>query len=295
MSDMKRVGVLGCGLMGGGIAQVAASAGYDVIVRDVSKELLDRGRAGIEKSLAKFVEKGKLQPADRDATLKRLAFTTTVADLKGVDILIEAITEDLGLKNALYKELDGLCGPATIFASNTSSLTIAEMAAATKRADRFVGLHFFNPVPLMQLVEVVRTVTTSDETFKRAFAFAKSLGKEAVAAKDNSGFIVNLLLVPYLLDAIRAVERGVGSVPDIDKAMQLGCGHPMGPLTLLDFVGLDTTHHIAEIMFKEYREPRYAPPPLLKRMVLAGMYGKKSGKGFYDYATNPPSVTSLGL
>jgi 3-hydroxybutyryl-CoA dehydrogenase len=295
MSDMKRVGVLGCGLMGGGIAQVAASAGYDVIVRDVSKELLDRGRAGIEKSLAKFVEKGKLQPADRDATLKRLAFTTTVADLKGVDILIEAITEDLGLKNALYKELDGLCGPATIFASNTSSLTIAEMAAATKRADRFVGLHFFNPVPLMQLVEVVRTVTTSDETFKRAFAFAKSLGKEAVAAKDNSGFIVNLLLVPYLLDAIRAVERGVGSVPDIDKAMQLGCGYPMGPLTLLDFVGLDTTHHIAEIMFKEYREPRYAPPPLLKRMVLAGMYGKKSGKGFYDYATNPPSVTSLGL
>jgi len=295
MSDIQRVGVLGCGLMGSGIAQVAASAGYDVRVRDVSKELLDRGRAGIEKSLAKFVEKGKLQPADRDATLKRLTFTTTVADLKGVDILIEAITEDLGLKNALYKELDGLCGPSTIFASNTSSLTIAEMAAATKRADRFVGLHFFNPVPLMQLVEVVRTVTTSDETFKRAFAFAKSLGKEAVAAKDNSGFIVNLLLVPYLLDAIRAVERGVGSVPDIDKAMQLGCGYPMGPLTLLDFVGLDTTHHIAEIMFKEYREPRYAPPPLLKRMVLAGMHGKKSGKGFYDYATNPPSVTSLGL
>jgi 3-hydroxybutyryl-CoA dehydrogenase len=281
--------------MGSGIAQVAAGAGYETVVRDVSKELLDRGRAGIEKSLAKFVEKGKLDAAARDATLKRLTFTTTVADLKGVDVVIEAITEDLGLKNALFKELDGLCGPATIFASNTSSLTIAEIAAATKRADRFVGLHFFNPVPLMQLVEVVRTVTTSDETFKRAFAFAKSLGKEAVAAKDNSGFIVNLLLVPYLLDAIRAVERGVGSVLDIDKAMQLGCGYPMGPLALLDFVGLDTTYHIAEIMFKEYREQRYAPPPLLKRMVLAGMYGKKGGKGFYDYSANPPTVNTLGL
>ena len=295
MSEIKRVGVLGCGLMGSGIAQVAASAGYETIVRDVSKEFLDRGRAGIEKSLAKFVEKGKLEAGARDGALKRLTFTTTVADLKGVDVVIEAITEDLALKNALFKELDGLCGPATIFASNTSSLTIAEMAAATKRADRFVGLHFFNPVPLMQLVEVVRTVTTSDATFKRAFAFAKSLGKEAVAAKDNSGFLVNLLLVPYLLDAIRAVERGVGSVPDVDKAMQLGCGYPMGPLTLLDFVGLDTTYHIAEIMFKEYREQRYAPPPLLKRMVLAGMYGKKSGKGFYDYSANPPTVNTLGL
>ena len=295
MSEIKRVGVLGCGLMGSGIAQVAAAAGYETVVRDVSKELLDRGRAGIEKSLAKFVEKGKLDAAARDATLKRLTFTTTVADLKGADIVIEAITEDLALKNALYKELDGLCGPATIFASNTSSLTIAELADATKRADRFVGLHFFNPVPLMQLVEVVRTVTTSDEAFKRAFAFAKSLGKEAVAAKDNSGFIVNLLLVPYLLDAIRAVERGFASVADVDKAMQLGCGYPMGPLTLLDFVGLDTTYHIAEIMFKEYREQRYAPPPLLKRMVLAGMFGKKSGKGFYDYSANPPTVNSLGL
>ena len=295
MSEIKRVGVLGCGLMGSGIAQVAATAGYDTVVRDVSKELLDRGRAGIEKSLAKFVEKGKLDAAARDATLKRLTFTTTVGDLKGVDVVIEAITEDLGLKNALFKELDGLCGPATIFASNTSSLTIAEMAAATKRADRFVGLHFFNPVPLMQLVEVVRTVTTSEATFQRALAFAKSLGKEAVAAKDNSGFIVNLLLVPYLLDAIRAVEHGVGSVPDVDKAMQLGCGYPMGPLTLLDFVGLDTTYHIAEIMFKEYREQRYAPPPLLKRMVLAGMHGKKSGRGFYDYSANPPAVSSLGL
>jgi 3-hydroxybutyryl-CoA dehydrogenase len=295
VTDIKRVGVLGCGLMGSGIAQVAASAGYETAVRDVSKDLLDRGRSGIEKSLAKLIEKGKVQAADRDATLKRLTFTTAVADLKSSDIVIEAITEDLALKTALFKELDTLCGAGTIFASNTSSLTIAEMASATKRADRFVGLHFFNPVPLMALVEVVRTVTTSEETFKRAFAFAASLGKEPVAAKDNSGFIVNLLLVPYLLDAIRAVERGVGSVRDIDKAMQLGCGYPMGPLTLLDFVGLDTTHHIAEIMFKEYREPRYAPPPLLKRMVLAGMYGKKSGKGFYDYASSPPVVSNLGL
>ena len=295
MTDIKRVGVLGCGLMGSGIAQVAATAGYDTIVRDVSKELLDRGRAGIEKSLAKFVEKGKLQAADRDGTLARMQFTTTVADLKPVDIVIEAVTEDLALKNALFKELDALCGAGTIFASNTSSLTIAEMAAATKRADRFVGLHFFNPVPLMALVEVVRTVTTSEQTFTQAFAFAASLRKEPVAAKDNSGFIVNLLLVPYLLDAIRAVERGVGSVTDIDKAMQLGCGYPMGPLTLLDFVGLDTTHHIAEIMFKEYREARYAPPPLLKRMVLAGMCGKKSGKGFYDYSATPPIVNNLGL
>ena len=295
MAEIKRVGVLGCGLMGSGIAQVAATAGYETIVRDVSKELLDRGRGGIEKSLAKFVEKGKLPAADRDATVGRLKFTTSVADLTQADIVIEAITEDLGLKNALFKELDGLCSPGTIFASNTSSLTIAEMAAATERPDRFVGLHFFNPVPLMALVEVVRTVTTSEETFKRAFSFAASLRKEPVAAKDNSGFIVNLLLVPYLLDAIRAVERGVGRVPDIDKAMQLGCGYPMGPLTLLDFVGLDTTHHIAEIMFKEYREARYAPPPLLKRMVLAGMYGKKSGKGFYDYSANPPVVTNLGL
>jgi 3-hydroxybutyryl-CoA dehydrogenase len=295
MTDIKRVGVLGCGLMGSGIAQVAATAGYETIVRDVSKELLDRGRAGIEKSLARFVEKGKLPAEDRDATVQRLTYTTSVADLKPVDIVIEAITEDLALKNALFKELDGLCGKGTIFASNTSSLTIAEMAAATKRPDRFVGLHFFNPVPLMALVEVVRTVTTSEETFKRAFAFATSLRKEPVAAKDNSGFIVNLLLVPYLLDAIRAVERGVGTVPDIDKAMQLGCGYPMGPLTLLDFVGLDTTHHIAEIMFKEYREPRYAPPPLLKRMVLAGMYGRKNGKGFYDYSANPPVVNNLGI
>src|SRR4029077_20344040 len=294
MTDVKRVGVLGGGLMGSGIAQVAATAGYDTVVRDVSQQVWDKARAGIEKSLAKFVEKGKLPAANRDAALKRLRFTATTADLKECDIVLEAVTEDLDLKNALWKELDALCPPATIFASNTSSLTIAAMAAATRRADRFVGLHFFNPVPLMSLVEVVRTVTTSAETFERSFAFAKSLGKEPVAAKDNSGFIVNLLLVPYLLDAIRAVERGVGSVPDIDKAMQLGCGYPMGPLTLLDFVGLDTTYKIAEIMFTEYREQRYAPPPLLKRMVLAGMNGRKSGKGFYDYSVDPPKVLPLG-
>jgi len=280
--------------MGSGIAQVAATAGHETIVRDVSQQIWERARGGIEKSLAKFVEKGKLPAADRDAALKRLTFTTATGDLKGCDIVVEAITEDLELKNALWKELDALCPPHTIFASNTSSLTIAAMAAATKRADRFVGLHFFNPVPLMPLVEVVRAVTTSEETFRRAFAFARSLGKEAVAARDNSGFIVNLLLVPYLLDAIRAVEHGVGSVPDIDKAMQLGCGYPMGPLTLLDFVGLDTTYRIAEIMFTEYRERRYAPPPLLKRMVTAGLMGRKSGKGFYDYSVDPPRVTDLG-
>src|SRR2546428_1813449 len=295
MTDIKRVGVLGSGLMGSGIAQVAATAGYATIVRDVSKDILDRARAGIEKSLAKFVEKGKLRAADRDATLKRLTFTTTVADLKPVDIVIEAITEDLALKNALFKELDGLCGQGTIFASNTSSLTIAEMAGATKRADRFVGLHFFNPVPLMALVEVVRTVTTSTERFKSAFAFAASLGKEPIAAKDTSGIIDNVLFHPYQLDGIRAVERGVGSVPDIDKAMQLGCSYPMGPLTLLDFVGLDTTYRIAEIMFTEYREQKYAPPPLLKRMVTAGLMGRKSGKGFYDYSADPPRVVDLGI
>jgi 3-hydroxybutyryl-CoA dehydrogenase len=295
MDGIQRVGVMGCGLMGSGIAQVAAAAGYETVVRDVAPQVLDKGKGTIDKSLARLVEKGKLPAPDRDATLQRLTFTTTVADLKSCDIVIEAVTEDLELKNALWKELDGLCGAGTIFASNTSSLTIAAMAAATRRPDRFVGLHFFNPVPLMQLVEVVRTVTTSEETFRRAYAFASSLGKEPIAAKDTSGFIVNLLLVPYLLDAVRALEHGVGSIPDIDKAMQLGCGYPMGPLTLLDFVGLDTTYKIAEIMFAEYKEQKYAAPPLLKRMVLAGMHGRKSGKGFYDYSATPPVVSSLGL
>lgn len=295
MAEIKKVGVLGCGLMGSGIAQVAAQAGYHTVVREVSDALNERGKAGITKSLDKFVEKGKLSKEDRDATLARLSFTTDLKQLKDVDVVIEAVTEDIDVKNDLWKQLDGLCGKHTIFASNTSSLTIAAMAAATQRGDRFVGLHFFNPVPLMQLVEVVRTVTTTPETFDRAMAFARSLGKEPIAAKDNSGFIVNMLLVPYLLDAIRALEHGVGSVEDIDKGMQLGTGHPMGPFTLLDFVGLDTTYRIAEIMFGEYRERRYAPPPLLKRMVTAGMNGRKSGKGFYDYSTTPPTVSNLGL
>ncbi len=295
MSEIKTVGVLGCGLMGRGIAQVAVSTGHTTIVRDVTREFNDKGKAAIEKSLARFVEKEKMSSDDRDATLGRLTFTTDVADLKECDIIVEAITEDLELKNALWKELDDLCPDHTIFASNTSSLTIAAMAAVTKRADQFVGLHFFNPVPLMKLVEVVRTVTTSDESFKSAMSFARALHKEPIAAKDNSGFIVNLLLVPYLIDAIRAVEQGVGSTTDIDKGMVLGTGYPMGPFTLLDFVGLDTTYKIAEIMFDEYRERRYAPPPLLKRMVLAGWYGKKSGKGFYDYSTDPPTESNLGL
>jgi 3-hydroxybutyryl-CoA dehydrogenase len=295
MSDIETVGVLGCGLMGSGIAQVSAAAGYRTIVREVSDDLNDMGRKRIGKSLDKAVRKGKLEADAREATLERLTFTTSVSDLTTCNIVIEAVTEDLEVKNVLWKELDRLCAGETVFASNTSSLTIAAMAAATARADRFVGLHFFNPVPIMKLVEVVRTVTTSSETFERAMTFARSLRKEPIAAKDNSGFIVNLLLVPYLLDAIRALEEGVGSVPDIDKGMVLGTGHPMGPFTLLDFVGLDTTYKIAEIMFDEYRENRYAPPPLLKRMVLAGMYGKKSGKGFYDYSASPPNVCDLGL
>ena len=295
MSEIEKVGVLGCGLMGRGIAQVAASSGHTTIVRDVADEFNRKGKAAITKSLDKFVEKGKMSAEDRDATLARLTFTTNVSDLKDSDIIVEAITEDLELKNTLWKELDALCPDHTIFASNTSSLTIAAMAAATSRPDRFVGLHFFNPVPLMKLVEVVRTVTTSAESFDKAMEFARSLRKEPIAAKDNSGFIVNLLLVPYLIDAIRAVEQGVGTIGDIDKGMMLGTGYPMGPFTLLDFVGLDTTSKIAEIMFDEYREKRYAPPPLLKRMVLAGWYGKKTGKGFYDYSTDPPSESNLGV
>ena len=295
MPEITSVGVLGGGLMGSGIAQVAAQAGLPTVVREVSDALCARARGAIEKSLARGIEKGKVTPEERDAALERLSFTTKVEDVARCDVVIEAVVEDLAVKNALWKELDALCPPATIFASNTSSLTIAAMAAAVARADRLVGLHFFNPVPLMKLVEVVRTVTTSDDTFRRTFDFARRLGKEPIAAKDNSGFVVNRLLVPYMLDAIRALERGVGSVEDIDKGMTLGTGHPMGPFTLLDFVGLDTTYKIAEIMFDEYRETRYAPPPLLKRMVLAGMFGRKSGKGFYDYSQDPPRAVSLGL
>ncbi len=295
MGEIKHVGVLGCGLMGSGIAQVAAQAGYRTTVREVTQDLIKKGRSKVEQSLAKAVEKGKLQAVDRDATLERLGFTTAVGDLAQCDVVIEAVTEDLDVKNALWTELDGACGAHAIFASNTSSLTIAAMAAATTRPDRFVGLHFFNPVPIMKLVEVVRTVTTSKDTFDRAMDFARSLGKEPIAAKDNSGFIVNLLLVPYLLDAIRQLEHGVGTIEDIDKGMVLGTGYPMGPFTLLDFVGIDTTYRIAEIMFDEYREPRYAPPPLLKRMMLAGLHGRKAGRGFYDYGSTPPTVVDLGL
>lgn len=295
MATLQTIGVIGSGLMGSGIAQVAAQAGCQVRVRDTSADQLVKGRVSIEKSTAKLVEKGKLATADRETALSRLSFHADLAQLAQCDLIIEAITEDLELKNQIWKELDGLCDGKTIFASNTSSLTIAAMAAATKRVDRFAGLHFFNPVPLMGLVEVVRSVGTSQETIDSLFQFVRRLGKEPVAARDSSGFIVNLLLVPYILDGIRALERGVASTGDIDTAMKLGAGHPMGPLTLADFVGLDTLARIGDIMFDEYRETRYAPPPLLRRMVIAGLYGRKNGKGFYDYSNEPPVAVDLGL
>ena len=295
MPEIKKVGVLGCGLMGSGIAQTAATAGFTTVARDVGAPLLEKGRGGILKSLGRLVEKGKLEASARDAASGRLSFTTDLDALRDSDIIIEAVTEDLELKNRLWKELDQLCPGQTIFASNTSSLTIAAMAAATSRPDRFVGLHFFNPVPLMPLVEVVRTVTTSQETFDQAYAFARDLGKEPVTATDSPGFIVNLLLVPYLLDAARALEHGVATTVDLDRAMQLGCGHPMGPLTLLDYIGLDTVVRISEIMFDAYREPRYAAPPLLQRMVVAGFHGRKNGKGFYDYSVDPAVPSDLAL
>ncbi len=293
--EIKTVGVIGCGLMGGGIAQVAAQAGFKTIVREVNDEILQKGLARIDKFLSRSVEKGKMTAEQKDAVMGNLHGTTELSALKDCDIIIEAVVENIELKKEIFSELDKTCPEHTIFASNTSSLTVTEMAAATNRPDRFVGLHFFNPVPVMKLVEVVRTIATSQETFDTAFAFGKSLGKEPIACKDNSGFVVNLLLVPYLLDAIRAVENGVASVEDIDKGMQLGCGYPMGPLTLLDFVGLDTTYYIANIMFDEYRESKYAPPPLLRKMVMAGYYGRKSGKGFYDYSGDKPVVSDLGL
>ena len=295
MKEIRKVGVLGGGLMGSGIAQVSAMAGFDTVVREVSDAIGAKSRAGIEKVLAKGIERGKVTAEQRDSALGKLSFTTDLAQLASCDIVIEAVIEDLEIKNAMWKDLNEVCPADTIFASNTSSLTIAAMAAACGRPEKMLGLHFFNPVPLMKLVEVVRTITTSDETVETAFAFAKKLGKEPVRAKDNSGFIVNLLLIPYMLDAIRALENNVATIEDIDKAMQLGAGYPMGPFTLLDFVGLDTSYKIAEIMFDEYREKRFAPPPLLKRMVIAGMYGRKSGKGFYDYSQDPPKVNSLGL
>jgi len=292
---IKSVGIIGCGLMGSGIAQVSAQAGYKTIVREVNDDLLKKGLARIDGFLSKSVEKAKMTADQKAAVMGNLSGTIKLTDLKDCDIIIEAAIENINLKKEIFGELDKACPVTTIFASNTSSLTITEMAAATKRPDRFVGLHFFNPVPLMKLVEVVRTIATSHETFDAAFAFGKSLGKEPIACKDNSGFVVNLLLVPYLLDAIRAVENGVASVEDIDKGMMLGCGYPMGPLTLLDFVGIDTTYFIAEIMFNEYRQEKYASPPLLRKMVLAGYLGKKSGKGFYDYSGEKPKVVGLGL
>jgi 3-hydroxybutyryl-CoA dehydrogenase len=295
VKQIQSVGVLGGGLMGSGIAQVAAAAGFPTIVREITEPLGDKSRAGITKMLNKGIERGKVTESQRDITLGNLTFTTDIAKMSVCDIVIEAVVEDLELKNALWTELNAVCPPETIFASNTSSLTIAAMAAACGRPERMLGLHFFNPVPLMKLVEVVKTITTSDEAADAAFEFVKRLGKEPIRAKDNSGFVVNLLLIPYMIDAINALESNVASVEDIDKGMQLGAGYPMGPFTLLDFVGLDTTYKIAEIMFDEYREKRYAPPPLLKRMVMAGMYGRKSGKGFYDYSQDPPKVSPLGL
>ncbi len=296
MMEIRKVGVLGCGLMGSGIAQTAASAGFDVVVREVEEGLCERGFAGIEKSLAKFAEKGTITGDQQREIRGRLTGTTKLEDLSDCDIIIEAIIENLDTKRETYQQLDELCKPETIFASNTSSLSITEMmtATGTERQKRFVGLHFFNPVPLMKLVEVVKTILTDEEVYEQAVEFGKRLGKTPVRASDKTGFIVNRLLVPYMLDAIRALEEGVGSIVDIDNAMKLGCGYPMGPFTLGDFVGLDTTYYIAEIMFNEFREKRFAPPPLLKRMVLAGLYGRKSGRGFYDYA-DPKNPTPMKL
>jgi len=274
--------------MGSGIAEVAAKSGFQVVVREIDEGALEAGKARIAKSLDRAVAKEKLTQDDRDAAWENFTFVTAVEDLKDCDLVVEAIVEDLEIKNELFGKLDELCGDRTIFASNTSSLTVTDMAAATDRADRFVGLHFFNPVPVMKLVEVVRTIATSEETFDRAHAFAKALGKVPIAAKDNSGFVVNLLLVPYMLDAIRQLERGVATIEDIDTGMKLGCGYPMGPFTLCDFVGIDTLYKISEIMFDEYREERYAPPPLLKRIVSMGRYGRKTGKGFYDWTGDEP-------
>jgi len=280
---IKKVGVLGCGLMGAGIAEVSARAGYQTIVREVSESLLEKGLGRIQGSLGRAVDKGKLEESERDATLDRLSGTVDLEELEGCDLVVEAIVENLEEKKKIFGALNRIVGDQAVFGSNTSSLTITQLAMATSRPDKVVGLHFFNPVPVMKLVEVVRTLLTSEATFDTATGFVESLGKEPVACKDNSGFIVNRLLVPYLLDAIRAYEEGVGSLEDIDKGMKLGCGYPMGPFTLLDFVGLDTTYYIANIMFEEYREKRFAPPPLLKQMVQAGRLGRKSGRGFYDY------------
>jgi len=281
--QIKKVGVLGCGLMGSGIAQTAAAAGFDVTVLEVEQRFLNKGFATIEKSLAKLAEKGNLKDSPQ-VVRARMKGTTNEQDLADCDIVIEAVIENVEEKRKTYAALDHIVKKDAIFASNTSSISITELMTATKRPERFVGLHFFNPVPLMKLVEVVRTIATAPDVFETVLDFAKKLGKVPVRTSDKTGFIVNRLLVPYLLDAVRAYEEGVGSIVDIDQAMKLGCGYPMGPLTLLDFVGLDTTYYITQVMFDEFKERRFAWPPLLKRMVMAGWYGRKSGKGFYDYA-----------
>jgi 3-hydroxybutyryl-CoA dehydrogenase len=281
--EIKKVGVLGCGLMGSGIAQVAATAGFDVTVLEIDQKCLDKGFAGIEKSLARFAEKGSIKETPQ-AVRARLKDTTNMQDLADCDIIIEAVIENVDEKKKMYAALDGVVKKDAIFASNTSSISITELLTSTKRPERFIGLHFFNPVPLMKLVEVVRTIATASEVYDTAYEFAKKLSKVPVRTSDKTGFIVNRLLVPYLLDAIRAYEEGVGSIDDIDNAMKLGCGYPMGPFTLLDFVGLDTTYYITHVMYDEFKERRFASPPLLKRMVMAGWYGRKTGKGFYDYS-----------
>jgi 3-hydroxybutyryl-CoA dehydrogenase len=283
--------------MGAGIAQVAATAGFETVVKEVSDDLIAKGFGGIEKSLAKFGEKGTITSEQQTQIRGRLSGTTSFDKLADCDIIIEAIIENLEEKRSTYRQLDEICKPETIFASNTSSLSITEMMTATspERQQRFIGMHFFNPVPLMKLVEVVKTILTDEAVYEQAVEFGKKLGKVPVRAGDKTGFIVNRLLVPYMLDSIRALEEGVGSIVDIDNAMKLGCGYPMGPFTLGDFVGLDTTYYIAEIMFNEFREKRFAPPPLLKRMVLAGLYGRKSGRGFYDYTKDPKNPTPMNL
>jgi 3-hydroxybutyryl-CoA dehydrogenase len=282
---INKVGVLGCGLMGSGIAQVSATAGLNVTVLEVEQKFLDKGFAGIEKSLAKFAEKGNLKETP-DAVRARLKGTTNKQDLADCDIIIEAIIENIEEKKKMYASIDGIVKKDAIFATNTSSISVTELLSASKRPERFIGLHFFNPVPLMKLVEVVRTIATANDVYETVYDFAKKLGKVPVRTSDKTGFIVNRLLVPYLLDAVRAYEEGVGSIPDIDNAMKLGCGYPMGPFTLLDFVGLDTTYYITHVMYDEFKERRFASPPLLKRLVMAGWYGRKTGKGFYDY-TDP--------
>ncbi|MBI4561670.1 MAG: 3-hydroxybutyryl-CoA dehydrogenase [Candidatus Rokubacteria bacterium] len=281
---IRTVGVLGCGLMGAGISQVSAQAGFSTVVVEVNQELLDRGLAGLRKTLDGLVAKAKLEAREKDAILGRISGTTRLEDLKASDLIVEAITENQELKNETFAKLDGICPPHTILASNTSSCNVTAMAAATKRPQQVLGLHFFNPVPLMKLVEVVRTILTDDASVKAAWAWVEALGRVPVAAKDSTGFIVNRLLVPYLLEAVRVYESGLATLEDIDQAMKLGCGYPMGPFTLLDLVGLDTTLYVAEVMFEEFREARFAPPPLLKRMVVAGYLGRKSGRGFYNYS-----------